>query len=223
MAVATRTDEDIKKDLIDELYWDDRVDAADVKAEIRDGRVILSGTVPTYASRTAAEEDAFAVAGTRDVVNDLTVKYPIGIELPTDAEIESRVTDALRWDVQVDASNIRVNSDARWITLKGTVPSYWQKVKAEDIALGKYGVRGVTNELAVVPTESYTDERIADNVVNAIERSAYVDAADVDVKVSNSVVTLTGTVPDRRALRAATSAARYTPGVIDVINNLVIA
>lgn len=215
MAVATRTDEEIKRDVVDELYWDDRVDAVDVKVEVHDGRVILSGTVPTYAARVAADEDAHAVAGPRDVINELTVKYPTTAAVPTDAQIEASINNALRWDSQVDGSDIEVISDAGWVTLKGTVPSYWQKIRAEDIALSKSGVRDVTNELAVVPTQTFADRRIADDIVGALERNVYVSAEDVDVKVSNGVVTLRGTVPDRRAHRAARNAARRTPGVIN--------
>jgi len=56
MAVATRTDEEVKKNVADELSWDDRVDATDVSVDVRDGRVVFSGTVLTYAARRAAAE-----------------------------------------------------------------------------------------------------------------------------------------------------------------------
>lgn len=42
-----RADEEIKRDLVDELYWDYRVDASNVKAEVSDGKVRLTGTVPS--------------------------------------------------------------------------------------------------------------------------------------------------------------------------------
>lgn len=221
MTIAIQTDEDIKRSVVDELYWDDRVDAADVRVEVHDGRVTLSGTVPTYAARIAAEEDARAIVGGGTVSNELTVQYPVA-ELPSTGELEANVLAALQWDSEVDPSDIEVRADAGWITLRGTVESYWQKARAEDLTLHMSGVRGVSNELAVVPSRKFDDRRIGEEIVRALERNVYVDADQVDVKVSDGVVTLTGTVPDRRAYRAARDAARYTRGVTDIINQLTV-
>ncbi len=222
MAVSIYTDEEVRQRVVDELRWDDRVDGAEVNVEVHDGRVVLSGRVPTYTARRVAEEDAEAVAGTGEVENRLVVKHPTALETPTDDEIESILTNMLRWDSDIDASEVRVTADAGWVTLKGIVPAYWQKLKAEDIAVSVRGVHGVTNELAVVPSRKLEDRRIAEEIVAALERNVYVDADRVDVKVNDGVVTLTGTVPDKRAYRATRDRARYTPGVVDVINELVV-
>jgi hyperosmotically inducible protein len=64
-----RTDEAIKRDLIDELYWDYRVDAFNVKAEVSDGRVELTGSVPSYSARHAAVTAAWGIDGVREVIN----------------------------------------------------------------------------------------------------------------------------------------------------------
>ena len=42
----TPTDEDIKKDVVDELDWDSRIDASDIFVEVENGEVLLSGTAP---------------------------------------------------------------------------------------------------------------------------------------------------------------------------------
>jgi len=223
MAILTQTDEDIKKGIVDELYWDDRVDAADVNVEVRDGRVILSGTVPTYNARTAAEEDARAVVGAGTVDNDLTVKHPTHVAIPTDEELEANILSALRWYAEFDPSNIEATAAGGWVTLRGAVESYWQKVRAEEIVAPMTGVSGVTNELAVVPSGEYEDQRIAEEIEAALERNVYVEADQVDVKVDHGVVRLLGTVPDANAYRAARNAAHFTRGVTRVENQLSIA
>jgi osmotically-inducible protein OsmY len=149
MAVLTQTDEEIKRSIVEELYWDDRVDAADVKVEVRDGRAFLSGTVPTYSARTAAEEDARAVAGGGTVDNNLTVKHPTQMAIPTDEELEANVLSALRWYADFDPSNIQAAAAGGWITLRGTVESYWQKLHAEDIVLPMTGVVDIDNQLTI--------------------------------------------------------------------------
>jgi hypothetical protein len=58
-----RKDEDIKKDIVDALYWDRRVDASLVTVTVSDGNVMLGGSVPDRAALEAAEDDARVVGG----------------------------------------------------------------------------------------------------------------------------------------------------------------
>jgi osmotically-inducible protein OsmY len=220
MIAGVQTDEEIRTMVVNELYWDDRVDPTNIQVEVHDGQVVLKGTAPTYAVLGAAEEDARALAGVQNVDNRLVVQQSAHELVPTDQEIESNILNTLRWHSQVDASDLSVTADDGWVILKGTVPAYWQKIKAQEVAAALVGVKGVTNELAVVPLKRYEDRRIAEEIVDALERSPYIDAEIVEVKVYNGVVTLAGNVPDQRAYNAAQRAAKYTQGVIDVINNL---
>jgi len=43
-----RSDEVIKKDVVDELYWDNRIDASKVTATVNDGAVTLAGAGPRH-------------------------------------------------------------------------------------------------------------------------------------------------------------------------------
>jgi osmotically-inducible protein OsmY len=222
MAAGTHTDEETRQMVIDELYWDGRVDPADIRVQAHDRRVVLTGTVPTYAALGAAEEDTRSVAGAENVDNRLAVKQPVHALVPADQELESNVTSTLRRHSQIEAADIRVMVNDGRVTLKGTVPSYWQKVRAQDVAAGPTGVGGVTNELAVVPSKKHEDREIAEKIMAALERNGYVGSHQVAVKVNNGVVTLKGTVSDRRAYRVARAAARYTAGVVDVVNELMV-
>ena len=71
---------------------------------------------------------------------------------PADPEIESNIMNTLRWHSQIDASDIQATAHDGWVTLPSTVPSYWQKIKAQEVAAVLIGVTGVTDELAVVPS-----------------------------------------------------------------------
>jgi osmotically-inducible protein OsmY len=59
----------ITRDVLDELLWDDRIDASRVTVTADDGTVVLGGTVDTYHERYDAEDDASRVVGVRDVQN----------------------------------------------------------------------------------------------------------------------------------------------------------
>lgn len=223
MAIATRDSEDIKKDVVDQLYWDNRVDAANVQVEVSDDRVTLSGTVSTLGERHAADEDAWLIEGVKAVENRLKVEFPTGVSVPSDETIVSTVSDTLLWHPDLDSSDITPVVHKGWVTLKGSVGSYWQTMLAEDLASSLSGVLGVTNELAVVPSKEVADQTIARTIVSAMERNAYVDPEKVDVEVQNGVVTLSGAVPNLMVYRAAIDAAHHTVGVVNVINRLTFA
>jgi len=218
-----QTREDIKRDVIDSLYWDDRVDASEVTVEISDGEVVLGGSVPTYRARYAAEQAARLTRGVSDVRNNIVVRYPTTMTLPTDTGIHDDIRRSIDRDPDIDGTDVTLDVDDGWVTLRGTVPTLWQKDLVDDAAFVSRGVVGVDNELAVVPTRDITDQVIAEDIVAELERRVLVDPTDIDVTVANGYVTLNGTVPNWRARNAAYYAARHTTGVINVIDNLTIS
>ncbi|MBN2156626.1 MAG: BON domain-containing protein [Candidatus Lokiarchaeota archaeon] len=217
-----RDKETIKKDIVDQLYWDHRVDASDVKVDVDDDKVTLYGTVPSYFARNAAYIDAYAIYGVTKVVNNLKVQYPPVLKVPSDSDIESNIRNLLLWNESVDSTNINVSVKAGNITLKGTVDAYWKKLTAETVAGRASGVKDIKNELAVVPTDNIVDKAIAKDIVNAIDRHYSLDPEDIDVKVSSGKVTLSGTVENWYDYRSAMDIVDFTTGVIDINDQLVI-
>lgn len=65
-----------------------------------------------------------------------------------------------------------------------------------------------------------SDERIKDDVCEALYQSWEVDATHIDVSVNDGHVFLRGTVSSRPAKRRAEEAVEYVSGVDDVINEL---
>jgi osmotically-inducible protein OsmY len=65
-----------------------------------------------------------------------------------------------------------------------------------------------------------SDERIKEDVNEALSRHWDLDASDIEVQVQNGEVTLTGTVDSREAKRYAEDAAERSFGVKDVENKL---
>lgn len=223
MTVAVRNAEDIKKDVVDHLYWDGRVDAANVQVEVVDDRVTLSGTVPTLGARHAADEDTWVIEGVKAVDNQLDVRLPAGVESPEDETIGANAASTLLWHPDIDSADITPVVNKGWITLKGSAGSYWQKTLAEQVVSGLSGVLGVTNELAVVPSKGLADQSIASAILSGLERNAYVDPESVNVEVQSGTVMLSGAVSSLSAYRAAQDVAEHTVGVVNVINNLAYA
>lgn len=65
-----------------------------------------------------------------------------------------------------------------------------------------------------------SDERIREDVSDRLTDDHYVDATDIEIKVENSEVTLSGSVDSRNARRRAEDLAERCSGVTHVQNNL---
>lgn len=63
-----------------------------------------------------------------------------------------------------------------------------------------------------------TDERIKEEVSEMLTRDSHIDARDIEVKVKDGEVTLTGTLSDRKMKFAAEDCASRCLGVRDVTN-----
>jgi osmotically-inducible protein OsmY len=171
----------------------------------------------------AAVEDAEDVVGVRRVINQLRVRIPEMLQVPTDEEIKTIVESMLRWSHVIVSYDVDVSVVMGEVTLEGSVSEYWEKIKAEKIALEAAGTTKVINKLSVVPTRKKEDMEIAEDIMAAFDRNVNVDAEWVSVKVEDGKVTLSGNLPDKRAYRAAHNVAASTSGVIDIINDLQIS
>lgn len=214
-------DEEAKRDVVDQLYWDSRVDAANVTVAVDEGAVTLSGKVRNYAALQAAITDAWTTPGVTAVETKLRVDYE-GL-VPHDQDIRERIALLWDWNPVIDPAEIEVSVSSGWVTLEGSVDALRQKNRAEYLALDVGGVVGITNKLLVVPTRDVHDEKIAADIQGALNRHGEVNVNRVNVGVENGRVTLSGTVPTRSARRAAYEAALFTAGVKNIEDNLVVS
>jgi osmotically-inducible protein OsmY len=217
-----RSDEDIKRDIIDELFWDERVDASNINVEVREGVVTLSGTVPNYLARKAAYRDTWLIRDVFDVENMIAVTYPDTIEVPNDADLRDMSRSTLVWNADINSKDIDVRVTNGEVVLTGTVDAFWKKWKAEELVSEVRGVIDVQNELAIVPTKSRLDKEIAEDIESALRRSLYVDSESVNVVVENGKVKLTGRVSAWYDRLKAEEIASHTAGVTDMDNKLTV-
>jgi hypothetical protein len=69
----SRPDEDIRRDVESALFYDEAVSSLGITVTVQDGVVTLSGTVGSTLAKQLAIEDAWTVAGVREVRDGLTV------------------------------------------------------------------------------------------------------------------------------------------------------
>ena len=215
-------DEQIKLSVIDQLKWDSRVDISDIDVTVSGGTVKLKGSVPSYRMREIAARDVLDVDGVTFLSNELKVQYSLTAVLPDDEQIKGNIEKMFSWDPEIEPQNIAVTVSAGKVTLEGSVNAILKKLKYQDIASNVTGVLQVINKLAVVPTDTYIDQNISETIMAALKRNTHVNARDVNIKVENQIVTLSGKVPGWKAYHAAHDTALYTRGVVQVLNNLVV-
>lgn len=212
--------EQIKKDLVDQLSWDNRVDANSINVKVEDSKAILTGSVITYSEKIAAGQIAWSVTGVNLVDNQLQVEFPTTFSIPSDQEIKDSIEQRLIWNISIDSSEILIDVSSGIVTLSGSVTSFWQKTSAQIEAEKASGVINVINKLAVVPTEKINDEIIGERIMERVDKNTVADVNNIDVKVKDGQVSLSGQVPTWDAWRSVYDAAQYTSGVTEVEDKL---
>jgi osmotically-inducible protein OsmY len=205
------TDSEVHRRVLEELRWDTLVDVTDVGVEVDRGVVTLTGTVGSYAEKSAALEAARRVRGVMDVANDTEVHVPTD-KSKTDTEIAQAVRQALDWNALLPHSQIRSTVSRGWITLDGTVSTIWHRNEAERTVRDLAGVNGIVSRIVVSPNEA--DPWVVRRAIeDALERQAEREAQRIDVDLHNGTLTLTGRVGSWRERRAIVGAAAHAPGV----------
>ncbi|RMX10092.1 BON domain-containing protein [Vandammella animalimorsus] len=119
-----------------------------------------------------------------------------------------------------EQAHINVNSYNRRVLLTGEVPDEAQRQRAAQLAKEVENVRGVYNELQVMPASSYSqrsrDTWITGKVRSQILATENLPSKSLQVTTEQEVVYLQGLVTPREA-QAATQAARTVSGVRKVV------
>jgi osmotically-inducible protein OsmY len=218
---TTRTDEEIQRDVLEELKWDARIQPNEIGVAVKDGIVTLAGWVDSYIKKWAAERAALRVRGVKAVVNDIEVRLPTSAER-TDADIAAEALRALTWDALVPTERIRVTVEDGWVTLRGEVEWEYQKRAAERDVSRLAGVRRVTNLIIVRPRIEPSPEELKRRIEEALVRNAETDARRITVFVEDGKVILSGTVHAWWEKEEAERVAWSAPGIVSVDNRIIV-
>lgn len=135
------------------------------------------------------------------------------------------ILDELEFEPSIEAAHIGVAVANGVVTLTGHVSTYSQKRKVEEVVRRVKGVRGIAEEIEVRPAGSHrtADDEIARRSLNVISWNTMIPDDQVQVKVEDGWVTLSGKVQWQYQRNAAGEAVRDLDGVLGVVNMIEVA
>ena len=138
----------------------------------------------------------------------------------SDIDIKRDVEAELRWNPNIDATDIAVAVKDGVVTLSGFVRSYAQKFEAEQTAKRVNGVRAVANDIEVrLPIfNQRPDPEIARDAVEEIQKNLPYASDHIGVVVRDGWVTLEGSVEWNYQRERAAQGVRRVRGVKGVTN-----
>jgi osmotically-inducible protein OsmY len=138
----------------------------------------------------------------------------------TDSDIKRDVEAELKWDPDIDPTDIGVAVKSGVVTLTGFVRSYSQKYQAEADVKRVSGVVGVANDLKVhLPSDSQRpDPEIARDAVAALKAELPYSSANMKVVVKDGWLSLEGTAEWNYQRTRAEEAVRRIKGIKGISN-----
>jgi osmotically-inducible protein OsmY len=215
-----KTDSELQRDVMDELKFEPRIDHSQIGVTAKSGVVTLTGFVPSYAQKVAAEHAARRVKGVKAIAEEIEIRFPSDPKT-SDAEIAQRILDVFAWDVTIPNEKIKVKVERGWVTLTGEVEWHYQKDTAQKAAGKIAGVKGISNLIEVHAQPSTVD--VHDRIMSAFKRSSTLDASAINIAVEGSTVKLSGRVHGWNERKIAENAAWSAPGVTKVEDNILFA
>lgn len=215
--MVKRSSREMAKMLRAALRADSRVDASRVKVSFENGKVMLSGRVPTYSAKLAAILTAGEMPGVASVIDKIDVAPRAKL---SSQEISAHLTQALDANADIPEKSIAVKVKDGRCTLAGSVPTHavWQA--AGEVAISCKGVRSVRNLLVIDPESVIRDSDLVTQVQALLEHQESLSLARIKVKALGGRVVLTGWVPSLARKIQAGKVAGRPAGVKKVINRL---
>jgi len=214
------TDQVIEQKIVNRFSRDCRIDPAQIKVTVSCGNVALYGSSPSLSLSKKAEEITRAVPCVRSVVNELEIQYTPANKAPQDGDLEHTIETLFHWNAELDDSEIMVFVAEGLVIIEGSVDTYWEKRRAEDLTATLMGVLSIENKLAVNPYDKIPDKLIADEIMMPLNRDPALDAEKLKLEVVDGIVTISGSVSNRMDRRKVHDAAARTQGVKEIKDRL---
>jgi osmotically-inducible protein OsmY len=137
-------DKDIAERIAHLCEWNTTFRKYDIKAEVKNGRVTLTGTVDWQYQRADIRDHVSRLRGVVGVTNSIAIP-PHASQL----DVKRKISEALHRSATLEASKINVDVVDGKVTLKGHVKAWYERKLAEDAAWSAPGVTTVVDQIQI--------------------------------------------------------------------------
>ena len=206
------------------------VSGYEINVSAQDGRVTLTGQVPSADTKALAGQIASNTSGVKQVDNllsvDPNVKRSAASSRVEDLELKTGLTQGIARAPSLAGKKIDISVDNQVVTLSGTVDTQAQRAEAEQIVKSTPGVTAITNNLAVASGEGQAaasgdaNADLAKRVEFELFKSDAFNLQTMKITAENGSVTLGGTVRNKAEELLANRLAQGVDGVKKVNDQL---
>jgi osmotically-inducible protein OsmY len=149
LSTANRlSDTEIAEAAVNALKWASSIPDKRITLSVENGWVKLEGDVEWQYQKDEARIEIEGIAGVIGITNLIEVQPEIN---PSD--IKDKIQRAFERTATIDSSNVKIEVDGSFVTLKGTVSSWAELEDAENVAWSAPGVSKVNVEITVAEEE----------------------------------------------------------------------
>jgi osmotically-inducible protein OsmY len=197
----------------------DRYDE-DVDVDVRpDGTVELMGDVATYYDKLNVYKIVSKINGVKKISNQIAVNTP---KLPNNLVKQNIVQEIELVNSIYEPDQIEVSVDNGMVLLKGKVSFNREKHMAETVASWQKGVRGVVNQIKVLPKKKVKSDDHLKTVLKRVMEDQFPLEDNVNFTINDGVVTVSGTARTVWAKDEIEDVFESIMGVKKVKNNLTV-
>lgn len=195
------------------------LNALEIGCTAKDEVVSSTSTPNSHAKKMEAENATKKIIGVKALVENIEVGFP-SLRSKTNIEIAKEVLTASNsnWSVRKDRGTLKVEDG--WVILEGELPWNYQREAAKNAVDYIACVKSVSNNIKIKSASPDVIDQKDDEYADA--RNWCVDDFDIDVKISGTTVTLSGTVPTWYQKEEAQRIGWNTRGIWHVQNELAV-
>ena len=137
-------DSDIAERIARLCDWNTTFRKYDIKAEVKNGRVTLTGEVDWQYQRADARDYVSRLRGVTGVTNAIVIRPHA-----SQVDVKRKIAEALHRSATLESSKIKVDVVDGKVTLKGHVKAWYERKLAEDAAWSAPGVTNVVDQIQI--------------------------------------------------------------------------
>jgi osmotically-inducible protein OsmY len=137
-------DEDIARHIAHLCDWNTTFRKYDIKAEVKNGRVTLTGDVDWQYQRADIRDQVSRLRGVTGVTSSIGIRPHA-----SSVDVKRKISAALHRSATLESSKINVDVADGKVTLKGNVKAWYERKLAEDAAWSAPGVKEVVDQIRI--------------------------------------------------------------------------